>query len=1247
MARKEKINWTAEQRRAIEGRGRDVLVTASAGTGKTAVLSGRCVNIVSDRNICPDVLSVLVLTFTDAAAEQMRERIAEQLRLAAGESGDSHLRQQLILLQGADISTIHSFCKRLITEFFYKLGLDPTFRVIDADEQVLLKAEVLEKTIEWAWQQGNLAEGLGQLLARRDLRTNDGFLSMITAVSDFLDTVALRDSWYERAQLLAEAVDPFATELGERQKQIVGRKLEEIAGQLRHAQRLCEKEDAENDWIGYCEDTFVKPVERCIKLLRSGDWNRCAEAIRGFAKPRVSKPKEVCDLVAELIQKTVKSAVDGFEKLSELAILNPDYLDKVSGAASVQTKVLIELVRKFGELYGEAKKRINSLDFADLEHYALRLLTVEGKGKGELAPSETAPAVRHRYRYIFVDEYQDVNPVQQAILKAISGEDNVFMVGDVKQSIYAFRGAEPGIFTEKLKSASADPRKAAGGLRVDLTANWRSAKGILDFVNLVFGRIMRGTFAGIEYDESARLRPGAEEEAAEQNGPVVELHILDKGAGAGKDSSRQCQAAMITQRIKQMVGAETGEPEFEIYDKQLGTKRGVRYGDIVILMRSPAKRVNDYVEILRLAGVPVRTEHGAGYFENTEIRDCLCLLKVLDNPQRDIELAAVLRSPFFNVTDSELAKIKMHGQASGRDFYGCAIEYCANGPDGALAEKIRDVLEQLEAWRTAARRGQIADLLWRIYRRTGYLSFVSALPNGRTRRANLLKLHERAIQFEGFASTRAMASLSRLVEFIEKLQESGQEWTSAEPEAEAEDAVGIISVHKSKGLEFPVVFLAELDSNFNRKDLQSDCLADAGATLGLQIIDRRSHSRLSSLAHQIIAEQKLSTMLAEEMRILYVAMTRARERLVLSASEKEKHCRDIVCSGFYSGDDAIADWQLGRCKSSLEWLLYGLSNQRRVHEAFKTELSEKCKADELFGTKVYGQAELEEFRGVIQQLKDKRSTATKLREKPGRAAGKKSELLSAVKKSLLWRYSFAGACVLAAKQSVTELTHREDEYIRFDYSRTLSRKPKAVLAVEPAIGEPIDARLVGTAAHLVISELDLSVPVDEEAVEQTTRRLLSKQAITEAAAQRINTGSIVRFFETELGKQAIGALPSVWREWVFTFGLRADELRVLAGNGQWMTEVRTGMRDLSRRSEAKPDEVIVVQGIIDLLVRTPAGLLVIDFKTDDVAGEQIAERSNLYRRQLELYGRAAEAILKQKVAGRWLYFLKPGCAVEV
>jgi len=322
MAEK-KIRWTEQQRRAIRQRGSDVLVTASAGTGKTAVLSGRCVDIVSDRTICPDVWSILVLTFTDAAAEQMRRRIAERLRAAFLESGDSHLRHQLMLLQGADISTIHSFCKRLITQFFYKLGLDPTFRVIDADEAGLLKVEALEKTIDWAWQQSNLTQGLGQLFGRRDLRTNDGFLSKIIEISNFLDGVIFRDNWYERASALAEAVNPFTTELGEKQKQIIAEKLQAIQKQLQHAQKLYKNSGVGGDWAEKLEETHIEPVVRCIELL-AGDWDKCSEAIRGFSKPTTYKPKGVGEAIAGLIQSTARRAVGAFEKLSELAILNPE-----------------------------------------------------------------------------------------------------------------------------------------------------------------------------------------------------------------------------------------------------------------------------------------------------------------------------------------------------------------------------------------------------------------------------------------------------------------------------------------------------------------------------------------------------------------------------------------------------------------------------------------------------------------------------------------------------------------------------------------------------------------------------------------------------------------------------------------------------------------------------------------------------------------------------------------------------------
>jgi ATP-dependent helicase/nuclease subunit A len=1244
MAEK-KIRWTEQQRRAIAARGSDVLVTASAGTGKTAVLSGRCVDIVSDKSICPDVWSILVLTFTEMAAEQMRSRIAEQLRSAFLETKAQHLREQLILLQGADISTIHSFCKRLITEYFYKLGLDPTFGIIDGDEARLLKAEVLEKTIEWAWQQSNLVQGLGQLLWRRDLRTNDGFLARIISLSNFLDGVVSRESWYERAIELGGTVSPFACGLGEEQKQIVAERLQHILNQIRYAQKLYVGENTGGDWAMKWEETFVEPISRGIKFFEAGNWDKCAKEIINFQKPSrfEYKPRGLGGPIAEVIRKTAQQAKDEFEELSELAILNPDYVSRVGGAVSLQTRVLVELVKKFDQLYGQAKRAVNCLDFADLEHYALKLLVDENSQDKELLPSETALALRRKYKYIFVDEYQDINPVQQAILDMLSCGGNIFVVGDVKQSIYAWRGAEPEIFLERLKPVSIDQADASGGLRVDLNANFRSAKGILDFVNKVFGRIMTSSFAKIDYDESAKLRPAFVDESeglrSDEKG-VVEFHILDEKsksdevtetAEGSEDifSSRQRQAAMLAERIKQMVGAETGEPEFEIYDKQRNEKRGVEYRDIVVLMRSLAKKANDYVEVFRLAGVPVSCQAAVGYFETTEISDILCLLRVLDNPQRDIELAAVLRSPFFRVSDTELAKIKVHSEADeqGKNFYDCVLEYSACGTDVKLAERLKKVLEQIEQWRGVARGGSLADLIWQIYRQTGFLSYICALPSGEARRANLLKLHERAIQFEGFASSAGIPSLTRFIEFVEELQEVGQDWAPAEPDSSAENAVRIISVHKSKGLEFPVVFLAELDSQFNKRDIQEDFLADVNDTLGLQIIDRKSNTKLNSLAHQIIAERKLSTALAEEMRILYVAMTRARERLVLSATEKKKNCRDVICDGFFFGDEPIVDWQLRACQSPLEWILYGLSDQKNLHKAFETGLAAGGDGD-LFSVKLYGQKELEELGKYIHKLKDRKSYRPKAIVRNTQLKSRESKLLSEVKKSLAWRYRFGDAPLLPAKQSVTQLTHREDEYAKFDYSRVLERRPKAVLSVDSA--ELIDGRLIGTATHLVISQLDLTKLVTKEAIEGTKEKLLADEAITEAVAEHINTGSIITFFESELGRVVLDVKNTIYREWPFTFAISASELS-----------------NSSHESRVTSDETVVVQGIIDMLIRTPAGLVVIDFKTDDVTAKKAPERAELYRQQLALYGRAAETILKAETSGKWLCFLTPSCAIEI
>ncbi len=1231
-----RIEWTEQQIRAIDARGSDVLVTASAGTGKTAVLSRRCAGIISDKSICPDVGCLLVLTFTEAAAEQMRSRIAEQLRQAYLEKRDSHLRRQLVLLQGADISTIHSFCKRLITEHFYKLDLDPTFGVIDGDEQKLIKSEVLDKTLDKAWQQEDIRAGLERLLYGRDLRANDGFISKIIQISDFLDGVISRENWRRRAAKLADAANSITSETGQKQRQIVEQRLQRILSRLEHACKLCQNEGGDISWAGKMRETHIKPIAQCTEMLKAGDWQKCAEAIRNLTKPKTYKPKDLAEPLATLVQKTAKDALDSFAELSQFAVINPDYLDRLGEASRLQTSVLIKLVDVFDRLYTQAKRTLNSLDFADLEHQALRLLTAEACGDSEPMPSETALALRRQYRHIFVDEYQDINPVQQQILRLLSAGDNILGVGDGKQSIYAFRGAQPDIFLERIELASHEPAAAKAGVRVDLNVNFRSTARILDFVNAIFSRIMTKSFTKIDYDETAKLMPGLAEQAgpAHNSGEkIIEFHILDEEKADSTEkksktsntqdkstpvSARQRQAALIARRIKQMVGADTGEAEFQIYDKQADGLRDVRYSDIVVLMRSLAKKANEYVEIFRLAGVPVSCQSTAGYFEATEISDMLCLLKVLDNPKRDIELAAVLRSPFFNISDTDLAKIRSNGKENS-DYCDSVLEYTETGDEPGLASRLEDMLARIAQWRTIARRGNLADLIWQIYRETGYLSFVTALPSGRARGANLLKLHDRAIQFEGFASSAGVPSLTRFVEFVEKLQAVGQDWAPAEPAASAGNAVRILSIHKSKGLEFPVVFLADLQSQFNRSDSQAECLADADDMLGLQIIDRDSNSRLSSLEHEVIAERKKATVLAEEMRVLYVATTRAKNRLILTASQNRNKCRDIVAGGFFFGSDPIPDWKLRECDSPLEWILCGLSDRKVLHDAFDTGLPKDALSDGLFSFSLHEQPDLGKLNQFVTQLRDRKSERSGSKRKKTGSARTESQLLSQVKKSLSWRYPFGDAPQQQAKSSVTQLTHDNDEYFKLDYSRALERRPRALAAVEPnQVGAP-EARLIGTATHLVISELDLSKSITKETVEKTRERLVAADAIVPAVAEHIDIDAILSFFSSELGQMALDEANKVWREWPFTFAMPAD---------------RTS------------DESVVVQGIIDMLIRTPDGLVVVDFKIDRVTPGQTAERAELYRRQLELYGKAARTILNVDSVKRRLYFLTPRCPVE-
>jgi ATP-dependent helicase/nuclease subunit A len=1248
---KQTIRWTAAQVRAIGAVGRDVLVTASAGTGKTAVLSQRAVERICDAADAAQADSLLVLTFTDAAAEEMRGRIAETLRKRYAADRDESLRRQLLLLDRSYISTIHAFCKRILTEFFYLIDLDPTFGILDSDEQRLLKAELLEKTLQQAWDNKAMADGLEALFEGRRIAPGTGsFVDRIIPLSEFLDSVVSRDAFYTRAAALNDSQGAACAELKAMQKTILLEKLVLCEGRLAYAMELDRAHCGGHYVSAYIERELLPVIEQCRVLLERDRFDLCAAHAGQLEIGRMPafKKTQWDESIKELIKGPIDAVKDDLKLLGDFALLCDGYETTLALHVGKQTNVLLNLLRLFDANYAAAKTARNMLDFADLEHAMLRLLETKPDIAGKL---------KERFDYLFVDEYQDINAVQQRIIEALSRDDNVFVVGDIKQSIYGFRQSKPEIFLRQLENAGGIAEASDTPGRVDLQDNFRCRSEVIDFVNALFGAVMTKAVADMDYDASAQLIGGFPYPpfaATDGPGHPVELAVLDEDstedgpvdgeaetAGATENiSAVQRQAAFIARRIRQIVGATSGAAEFAVYDKKTDAYRPVEYRDIVILMRSLSHKAQDYVEMLRLAGVPVSSQSACGYFEATEISDCLCLLKVLDNADRDIELAALLRSPIFGVTDSQLAAVRLGAENSKSDgskqhsptghrrhvksFYQAVLEYGEIGSDPVLRQQLKQILAELNHWRRQVRQGSPADLLDRVFREKRLLSFYSALPNGAQRRANLLKLHDHAIHFEHFRTTEPGAALGRFVEFLEKLAETEQDWAPAEPDSSSENAVRIMSVHKSKGLEFPVVFAAELNTPFNRRSQSGQCLID-DQTVGLQVIDRTARGRFSSLAHQVIAEKQKRADLAEEMRILYVALTRAREKLILTASRKEHACVKLLsqCAGFDgSGVYRVADWKLVEAGCHLDWVLMGMGTNRAVCGLFGLDGQD---GTSLFAAERVGRDELDGLTRTILEAKKSLTSYTAPPEAQTPAAQRAQAAFETIRENLLWAYPFAAVTGIGAKLSVSELTHRDDEFAAPEVSRAFARKPAAL--IEAQRGGRADALSLGSAVHLVLEHLDLGQAVDAGAITRTMGRLAEKGLLDGRMIEQIDTGAIAAFFDSDLGQLAQAAGATVLREWPFTYGLDA----------------KTEKRCLTPLVE----EVIVLQGIVDMIIPTVEGLVIVDFKTDRVTEETAGTRAAQYTEQLRAYAHAAGDILREPVAGAWLYFLTPRKAIAV
>jgi len=1205
---------TKQQAEAVKLRAKNLLVSAAAGTGKTTVLVERAISLVLDDRL--DVDRLLVVTFTEAAAMEMRERIRARLYDKLRQSPeDGYLRKQLLLLDSAHISTVHAFCLSVLREKFHHLGLDPEFSVLDPDEGELMKEELVSELFEDYYNDDSPTGELFQNLVRcyGGNWTDSNLRRFVINLHDYLRSLPEPEKWFERTEQLykdaqqAETLQdsPWFEEL----RQYFQSELSDIESRYRFVVETISRfaPKVRDVYLPIAQE-HLSAVQECLALLRAGNTEKALETLRALDLPRLPslRLKSPERTLAGELMKDAKSELK--EVQARFSVELPLFLESIRKTAPY-VFLLIRLVKEFAERFAREKQRQNVLDFSDLEQFTYRLLSMNDSGVGQLIRKE----LKERFDYVLVDEYQDINPVQDAILRLVSREEdgNFFAVGDVKQSIYRFRLAEPALFTNKYELYQRESETLSRV--VPLQKNFRSRRELIDGINQIFEQLVSRDTVGIDYDDAARLHYGANypptgEDEAE---PPIEFHLLDPTVENETDDEfaelekAELEARFVANRIREICGLGDSPP-LRVLDADSRRYRAVEFRDIVVLLRTTKEKAEIYTGTLADAGIPVYAELTGGYFAASEIRDMLNLLRILDNPRQDIPLAAVLRSPLFGIGESALAEIRL---SRGKvDFYD-AVRHRAQKNDH-LGERLRTFLEKVEKWRRLARQSPLGKVIWQIYLDTGYLYYVGGLSNGAQRRANLLKLHSRASQFDKFTHH----GVRRFLEFLERIIERGEDFGSAPYLSEAENVVRVMSIHKSKGLEFPIVFLPDLAKQFNLDDTRGDIIYDRDKTIGLKVVDQSARLKYPSLAHLIASRYAHHNTLAEELRILYVAMTRAREKLILSAVCEEKKMRNLVPQAF-AHRPAISKFIFTAATSVLDWLLPALGSIADVSALFN-ESPRESRTNCVF----LRFHEPDELRTICEK-KPPVKLATidyePLREmKPLDYKPQTTPRFERIRQQIVWRYPAEAAVRQRAKISVSELKHSMDLLSEADElpARThieLNREP---LFVQTA-GDGLTPVAVGTAMHVFLRHLDLSLDLTRrEVLESEANRLVEAHILTPQQRDALNLRTVQQLFQSPLGSKMLAQPEKVTREMPFTL----------------------------RMPEPHSGDYIVLQGIIDCAIEEDDGFILLDFKTDNIPMERLSERINFYRPQLSAYKEALERIYAKPVKQTALFFLRLG-----
>ena len=1236
------VSWTTEQQQVIDLRNRNILVSAAAGSGKTAVLVERIVKIITDKNHPVDIDHLLIVTFTNAAAAEMRERIGNAIEKALDEQpGNEHLLRQLTLIHNAQITTIDSFCLYVVRNHFHEIDLEPNFRIGDEGELKLLREDVLGRVLEQNYEEpseafSDFVEGYAS--GRTDAALNE----MILQLYEFSRSYPWPEKW------LDSFVGAYRIETREEldRAEWLAPLTENICFVLKDCEQLLKQALAitqQDDGPDMYEKAVRSDLEKYESLSKLTSFCELSVALSDIKYDRLASSRgfEGNPDKLELVKSLREQAKDVVKKLcKQYFFCSPEMMIEQLERTEPMLEEVVRLTKQFADEFAAAKRRKNLVDFHDVEHFALQILVDEETEKAK----KTAEEFRDTFEEIMIDEYQDSNEVQETLLRSISreerGENNIFMVGDVKQSIYRFRLARPELFMKKYDSYSLEESTTQ---RIDLHKNFRSREEVLTCTNDIFYKIMARSLGNVEYDAEAALYPGASYPVSADF--IPEILLADSNDELLEDTEltdkKTLEAKIVAEEIKHLMKTQ------QVTDKAAGTLRAAHYSDIVILLRSLSGWADSLVEVLNGNGIPAHTVSSTGYFSTVEVQTVLSMLRLLDNPRQDIPMAAVLRSPMAGLTDEELAVLRL--EDGSVPFHEAVLELA----EGLYEEDGQKEISDSEADRKQGRNADektenhieitahrkllkfykkykqlrqlvpdtpIHELIEIILRETGYGHYVAAMPAGNRRTANLNMLLEKAAAYE----KTSYKGLFHFVRYIDELQKYDVDFGEADMVGENEDVVRIMSIHKSKGLEFPIVIVSGMGKNFNKQDTRSKMVLHPELGIGLDYMDGKKRIKSPTIAKKAIAKQIDLENLGEELRVLYVALTRAKEKLILTgtlkdAPEKLEFFRQQANLS-KAADRPLSYLTREGASGYLDWILpavlsYGDKYPVRIVEAAELVLDEV-------------ENQLEQNEDLTERIEEIEAADT--------------QLVGQLKQRFSQRYPYQTDILRKNKYSVSELKHRamrekfeaeQEETIPAFLEEPVTPTIPLFIQREESVEQETANRgaLRGTAVHRVMECYDFA---SEKSVQEQMEAMEKEEKITADMRALVKEQIVADFVSSETGRrmalaQCGGAL---YREKPFVMGFTEEELENygfgVGSNTDSCENIYEKTDSDQEKEEQKKvrheEDLTLIQGIIDVFWIEKDGIVLLDYKTDRV--QQAKELIDRYATQLKLYADALERV---------------------